>query len=942
MKSQENTGLEKHDQQLRSEAGYQKNIAAGAGKDRLGEVVQLSDVISQFNETKATFDRVWKVLEERVTERAEQLSQQNLQLQQEIVERKQVQQALLESEKRFRELAETIQDVFWVGTPDWREVFYVSPAYEKIWGQSCDSLYEQPLSWLDPLPKEDRERVLSFLKEGVGDDRSEIVFPEYRVVQGDGSIKWIAARAYPIHDDSGTIIRVAGIAEDITERKNTEDIIQNIAAGVGATTGEKFFRNLVTRIATTLGVKYALVAQLIPDNRCQTLAIVSGNEILINFDYDLKDTPCENVLKQGLCCYLSGVCAQFPKDDLLQDMEIESYIGIPLRSADQRSLGLLVAMDTKPLQKQKLAGTLLEIFAARAAAELERVHGERQLQLAANVFENIAEGVVVTDIDGNIVAVNKAVFGITGYGEEEILGQNPRLWKSQHHDAAFYQAMWSSLAEEGHWCGEVLNRRKNGEVYPSQMTITALRSKDGNLTNYVSVFSDISMAKESQEKLEQLAQYDQLTQLPNRRLLHDRLKQALRVAERRAQFLGLLLLDLDNFKSVNDCLGHKCGDLLLIQVAKRLLACMRESDTVARLGGDEFVVLLPDCKSADNLTSVARKILEELATPFDIQGNEVFVSASIGVTIYPDDGNQAEILLKNADTAMYHIKHTEKNNFQFFTASMQEHIVKRLQLISELRRAMEREEFVLYYQPKMDLVTGRISGMEALIRWQHPDNGLIAPADFIPLAEETGIIVSLGKWALRKACLQTRKWQQEGVNALRVSVNLSARQFQDEELVEMVGTVIRETAIEPGFLELEITETTVMRDIDRTIEILWQLRDLGILLSIDDFGTGYSSLNYLKRLPLDILKIDKSFVRDVTTDPNDKAIVEAIVSLSHHLKMKVVAEGVETEEQLDFLKKERCHEVQGYYIARPLPAEDFKDFIQRHTDRASARRISIK
>lgn len=1179
MKSEEIKRIAKHNQQLRAEAEYYKKIAATAGAEHLRDVAQLSDIISELNETKTKLERAREELEDKVVERTEELSKKNLTLQQEITERRQAEQALLESEKRFRELAETIQEVFWIGAPDWSEVLYVSPAYEKIWGQSCASLYEQPLSWLDPLPEEDRKKVLSFLEERVDGDLSIMVFPEYRVVQSDRSIRWIAARSYPIHDKSGTIVRVAGIAEDITkrkqaeetlrryehiisatndqmsfvdrdhiyqavneaylqafqktrqeitghpvaellgddiferlvkekldrclageaihyqawfdfpgtgrrymdvsynpfleidgeitgvvvssrnitdlkqaeqalkesetrfrsifqdvpdamvltntkreivlinpalansfgynleeiqgqknsvlyesreeyehqrrirfnltaeeqtkpyvlnykrkngtifpgetvgttikdengtpvaflgvirditERKKSEDIIRNIAAGVAASTGREFFRNLVTRIANTLGVKYAMIAQLISDSRGQTLAIVNENEIRDNFDFDLKGTLCERVIQQGVCCYPSKVCKQFPKDHRLQNMEIESYIGIPLLSADQEILGLLVAMDTKPLQKQKQATSLLEIFAARATAELERVRGESQLQLAANVFENIDEGVVVTDTHAKIVAINKAVSEITGYSEKELLGQNPRLWKSEHHDAAFYQAMWSSLTDTLHWRGEIWNRRKNGEIFPAQMTITGLKNEDGKLSNYVSVFSDISTAKESQEMLEHLAQYDQLTNIPNRRLLYDRLRHALSIAGRRELSLGLLLLDLDGFKTVNDTLGHKSGDLLLIQVAKRLLQCVRESDTVARLGGDEFVVLLPDCKTAENVTNVTRKILEELASPFDIEGNDIFVSASIGVTMYPDDGNKAEILLKNADTAMYHIKDTGKNNFQFFTASMQEHIVKRLQLTSQLRYAMEREEFLLHYQPKMDLVTGRINGMEALVRWQHPDVGLVNPADFILLAEETGIIIPLGKWVLRQACLQMKAWKKEGLDSLRVSVNLSARQFQDEELVEMVETVLLDTGIEAGFLELEITESTIMQDIERTIETLWQLRNLGILLSIDDFGTGYSSLNYLKRFPLDILKIDQSFVMDITTDPNDRAVVEAIVSLSRHLKMKVVAEGVETEEQLDFLKKQKCHEVQGNYIAKPLAVDEFKVFIQKH------------
>lgn len=551
----------------------------------------------------------------------------------------------------------------------------------------------------------------------------------------------------------------------------------------------------------------------------------------------------------------------------------------------------------------------------------------KQLQLAANVLENIAEGVVVTDTDGNIISVNSAVLDISGYREKDLLGQSTRIWKSHHHDKAFYKGLWDALLNKNRWQGEIWNRRKNGDVYPALMTITGLKDETGELKNYVSVFSDISTAKESQEMLEHLAQYDQLTELPNRVLLHDRMEQALFKAERDGQMLGLMLLDLDNFKTVNDLLGHKSGDILLMLVAERLLSCVRNSDTVARLGGDEFVVLLPDCKSADNIIVVTRKILRKLSAPFDIEENQVFVSASIGITVYPNDGETSDVLLQNADTAMYHIKQNEKNNFQFFTASMQEHILTRIKLSSELRLALTRDEFFVLYQPKVDLDTGKITGMETLVRWQHPEYGLINPGDFIPLAEETGIIIPLGEWVLRQACEQCKRWQDDGLGALRISVNISGRQFKNENLLEMVASVIQDTGIEAGLLELEITETTIIQDIEVTIDILWKLREIGVLLSIDDFGTGYSSLNYLKRFPLDILKIDRSFIMDLNRDPNDRAVVEAIISLSRHLKMKVIAEGVETVEQLNFLKKEQCDEVQGYLIAKPLPAEEFKAFV---------------
>jgi diguanylate cyclase (GGDEF)-like protein/PAS domain S-box-containing protein len=867
-----------------------------------------------------------KQLEKQVKLRTAKIEASNRSLTAEIYERKKAREALNKSEIRFQSIFQGVPDAM-VLVNIKREIILTNPALTNIFGYSLEDILGKPTAILYESQEEfEHQGQIRFNLS------AEEKFSPYEVTYKKKSGELFTGETIgtAVNDENGNAIGFLGIIRDVSERKKTENLIGNIAAGVVAKTGEHFFNNLVIRIAKTLGMKYAMIASVSPDNIGQTLAISYRDEIIDNFEFPMEGSPCEKVIQQGGYNCASGMRTKFPEFDELQDMGIESYIGLPLYSIEQKPLGVLVAMDAKPLQKVDKISTLLEIFASRGANELERISKEGQLQLAANVFENITEGVVVTDTEGTIVAMNKAVSKIFGYSEEEVLGQNPRLWKSQHHENVFYQDMWNSLINTRYWQGEIWNRRKSGDVFPCQMTITGLRNEDNTLSNYVSVFSDISLVKESQDKLKYLAQYDQLTNLPNRRLLLDRLEHAIYIAERNEHTLGLLLLDLDNFKEVNDSLGHKSGDLLLIQVATRLLACVRESDTVARLGGDEFVVLLPDIKYAENVIKVTQKILERLTDPFTIEGHEVLISASIGITISPDDGTQADTLLKNADTAMYHIKHMEKNDFQFFTASMQEHIVRRLDLISELRLAMEKEQFLLYYQPKMDLNTNRITGMEALIRWQHPDERMINPADFIPLAEETGIIVPLGKWVLAQACRQAKKWQEEGLTSLRVSVNLSARQFQDEELVQMVEDTIQDTGIEAGLVELEITETTIMQDIERTINTLWQLRNIGVLLSIDDFGTGYSSLNYLKRFPLDILKIDRSFVLDISKDSNDRAVVEAIVSLSRHLKMKVVAEGVETEEQLEFLKKQKCHEIQGYYLAKPLPADEFKKFVLQH------------
>ena len=818
----------------------------------------------------------------------------------------------------------------WKNEENW-PVEYVSENVSELFGYSVDEFISRLRPYSTIIHPDDLERVSDevayYSRES---DRNKFKHKPYRIITSSGETKWISDYTSIKRDNEGNITHYMGIILDISTQKTTENLLENIARVLSTSTGIVFAQNLVSQICQTLDTRCAMLLRLLPDNRCQPLAFIKDGKPQENTIFSLKNSPYEQILLSQQLYSVSSSCKDFPGNDWFCGKGIEHVLGIPLRDNDKQICGLLVTMDNKAIQNEELATSLLEIFASRASAELARVEREKQLQLSANVLANINEGVVVTDVEGNIVAFNTAASRITGYEEKEILGQNPRLWKSNRHDPSFYEEIWQTVDETMFWSGEIWNRRKNGEVYPCQMTITALKNEQGKLTNYVSMFSDITLVKDSQAKLEQMAQYDQLTMLPNRHLLNDRIGQALIMAGRRNHSLGVLLLDLDGFKAVNDSLGHKYGDLLLQKVAQRLVACVRESDTVSRLGGDEFVVLLPDCKDAGNVSRIAGKILQILSNPVHIEEEEIFISASIGITIAPADGIDADTLLKNADTAMYYVKENGKSGFQFFTASMQEQIIERLRLTKELRYALQRNEFLVHYQPKMDIASGRINGMEALVRWQHPNGSLVPPDQFIPLAEETGLIVELGIWIMEQACLQTKQWQMEGLGNLRVSVNLSARQFQDENLVQTVWDLLAETNLDAGMLELEITETTVMQDIEQTIEKLWELRSLGVLLSIDDFGTGYSSMNYLKRLPCDILKIDRSFVMDITTDPSDRAVVEAIVSLSRHMKMKVVAEGVETKEQLAFLEKEHCHEVQGYYISRPLPAGEFSDFIKQH------------
>ncbi|MFA5083096.1 MAG: EAL domain-containing protein, partial [Hydrogenophilaceae bacterium] len=522
---------------------------------------------------------------------------------------------------------------------------------------------------------------------------------------------------------------------------------------------------------------------------------------------------------------------------------------------------------------------------------------------------------------------------ITGYTEAEVLGQNPRLLQSGRHDEAFYQGIWKSIEQTGAWSGEIMNRRKNGEVYPEWLTISSVKDNAGKLSNYVGVFADISQIKQFQDKLEHLAHYDPLTDLPNRLLLSARLDHAIERTGREHTLLALLFVDLDRFKTVNDGLGHPAGDRLLQAVAQRLARHIRAEDTFARLGGDEFVIVLEGVDDTGRVSVLAEKLLAALTHPFELDGQAIFIGASIGISTYPVDGTDAATLLKNADAAMYRSKEDGRNTYRFYNAEMTRSARERLTLETSLRQAIELNEFVLHYQPQVDVASGEMIGVEALVRWDHPESGMIAPIRFIPLAEETGLIVPLGEWVLFTACTQAKIWMEDmAMPPFSVAVNLSPRQFRQANLVAHIRAVIDATGIPPGLLELEITEGAVMDDADQAVATLRALKELGIKISIDDFGTGYSSLAYLKRFPIDKLKIDQSFMRDIPQDQSDMAIAATIIAMSRNLHMKVLAEGVETAAQLDFLRSHGCDAYQGYICSRPLAAPALEQWLaQRQT-----------
>ena len=555
-----------------------------------------------------------------------------------------------------------------------------------------------------------------------------------------------------------------------------------------------------------------------------------------------------------------------------------------------------------------------------------RKHDHEQLRLAATTFESL-EGIIITDKQAKILRVNKAFTVITGYSAEEVLGKNPSILKSDKQDAIFYRQLWLELREHGRFEGELWNKDKDGRVYPVWQTITAVKNEHGDITHYVAVFLDISEKKEAEERINKLAFYDPLTSLPNRRMLLERLNQELSVARRYEKFGAVIYLDLDHFKLLNDSLGHHIGDDLLQQVAQRLRSVLRKEDTPARLGGDEFVVLLHAnsmhlSDAADHALVVAEKIKDALNKTYLLQDYEHIITPSIGLTVFPEKEDAPEAIIQQSDTAMYRSKSLGRNAISFFHPTMQEAADARLSLEKELRIALEQMHFVLNYQPQVDS-TGMIVGVEALLRWQHPEKGIILPSEFIAVAEETNLIIPLGIWILKQACKQFKQWADQSINLAHISVNVSFRQFSQIDFVSQVQEAISYGNIFANQLIIELTEGVVIDNIDDTVNKMKALKQLGVLISIDDFGTGYSSLAYLKQLPLDQLKIDRSFIRDITTDVNDAIIIETIIDMAKNLGLNVIAEGVETKEQLSFLSEKGCAGFQGYYFGYPHSPEKF-------------------
>lgn len=552
---------------------------------------------------------------------------------------------------------------------------------------------------------------------------------------------------------------------------------------------------------------------------------------------------------------------------------------------------------------------------------------EEELRKLSQAVEQSPVSVVITDVHGAIEYVNPKFVELTGFSPAEVIGKRPNILKSGYTSPETYRDLWSTITAGREWRGELSNRKKNGELFWEYASISPIRGLNGTVTHFLAVKEDITMRKMYEEQLVRQAQYDQLTGLPNRLLALDRLSQVLYRARQSSGVVALMFVDLDNFKNINDTLGHAAGDQLLVDAAARLRRCVRTSDTIARLGGDEFLIVLPDLSAVADSEIIGHKILDMFSRPFRLNGQEFFITASVGVAFYPSDGDDPHILLRNADAALYRAKEQGRHTYRFFTSEMNQQALERLNLESHLRYAQARGELKLHMQSIVDLHSGQLVGAEALLRWRSYELGNVPPDRFIPLAEDTGLIIPIGEWVLETACQQATRWQMPHNAPLRVSVNVSPLQFQETNLVATVSRILEKTRLPPDCLELEITERSLLDDSPAINAMLQQLIEMGVCLAVDDFGTGYSALTYLKRFPLHALKIDRSFVRDVTTDPGDAALVSAIVVMAHSLGLKVIGEGVETEEQVGFLRAQRCDMAQGFYFSKPIPQHAFERLI---------------
>ena len=754
---------------------------------------------------------------------------------------------------------------------------------------------EHRMECLEAIHPEDRELVDAAYRDSVRGRRPyEFV---HRLLMKNGRIKHVHERGETYFDTQGSPVRSVGTVQDVTERVEAElALIQS----------ESNFRALTENANVGIMVNY------------RGKHVFANNKLLDLLGYTLEQFRTTGVKDLVHPAEFDKVMERFR----------ERMAGRPQPNVYET---VFVTRDGLPIPVELSAAKTTWLGEPAGLVFLhdirERLRAETQMRKLSSALEQTADSVLITNRDGIIEYVNAAFERTTGYTRDEVIGQNPRLIKSDRHAPAFYKNLWETILAGEVFSEVIINRHKNGVLYYEEKTISPLKDHHGRVMHFVSTGKDVTERMQTQERLQFMSQHDALTELPNRLLLIDRLHQALARAHWHERLVAVLFVDIDRFKTINDTLGHESGDRLLQALAQRLTTCIREGDTVARFGGDEFVILLDDVAAADDIAAVAQKVLDALTEPFALDNQALYTTASIGVSLYPYDGKDSSSLLKNADIAMYRAKERGKNTYQFYSADMSARAFERLSLESSLRLAIERDEFRLYYQPQIDTRNGAIVGVEALLRWQHPQLGLVLPADFIPLLEETGLIVPVGEWILTQACEQLQAWHAAGWRSLRLAINLSPRQFLAPTLGLNIERGLDRIACAPEMLEFEVTEGILLGHTVTTLGTLETLRELGVRLAIDDFGTGYSSLNYLRRYAIHTLKIDRSFVHDVPADGDDSVITAAIIGMAQSLRMAVIAEGVENEAQRDFLSARGCFLMQGYWFSKPLTVENMTDFL---------------
>jgi diguanylate cyclase (GGDEF)-like protein/PAS domain S-box-containing protein len=816
------------------------------------------------------------------------------------------------SEERYRVLADYSPDWdYWCGTDG--QFVYVSPACLDVTGYTSEAFRTNPHLFHDILHEDDLpiwQAHLAATHAGTHKDTDQV---QFRIRARDGQIRWIEHVCRPVRTADGRCLGRRGVNRDITDRHAAREALRESECRYRALYESAAEGMAIIQHGVFTSVNRAALTML---GYADAAAVINRRPEELSPPQQADGESSAEKANRILALATTGQVQRFDWEHL---------------RADGTTLVVRVTLIPVKLKGGNAAFAIWYDLSERRAAELR---DER----ARTLFENSSEGIILTDPEQRIVAVNRAFTEITGYSESEALGQTPRILQSGRQDADFYRAMWASLERTGEWRGQFWNRRKNGEIYPQLSTITAVRDVSGQLSSYIAVFGDITHLKRSEQALYDLAHKDPLTGLANRTLLRARLERSLHRSAHERQMLGLLFLDLDLFKNVNDTLGHPVGDALLQSVATAMAQRVRNSDNIARLGGDEFVVLVEGMQDPDVAARLARRLLAIFTRPFAVQGRELHITASIGISVFPRDGEDMDALLANADVAMYQAKEQGRNTYRFFKPEMAAGAGERLQLENALRGALARDELTLEYQPQVCLDDGRMRGVEALLRWHHPTLGKIPPARFIPIAEELGIICEFGSWTLDQACRQLANWDHQGFPVARLAVNLSVRQLERPNLVSEIVKMLELNGVDPHRLELEVTESMLMRRTEQVIASLTALRKMGITIAVDDFGSGFSSLAYLKRLPIQRLKIDKSFVDQLTVDANDDAIARAIIALGRGLGLEVIAEGVDTEAQAEFLRREGCTEAQGFLFGRPVTADKLMQGPYARDATAEARR----